>query len=493
MKKILALVVAMLLALGMVSALAATGADAFLATSTVSVTVTGVKTGDTLHLYKLGTPSVDANNQMTITWNNDEIKEAIVGKTTENWSYSPTAALQAGVAKLVADNKISVAGNGDYHKEATDTSVQVDVAPGYYLALVRQGDASKTAKVIYQNMLIDAIPEAGEDGIWATHAAVEATVKSASESLDKKQQEKGSTTYTDDDIVGYKFGEYVPFQVTTNIPSYPNNSKEATFEITDTATGLKLVNNVDYPVTVKVDGAAVTAGDDTYTLTLAADGTTMSIAFAKAYILAHPNAAVEVTYSAELLGNDNDVEVDVTNNKVKIKYNNNPDESTYQEPEDEVKEKTYNFTLLKHDKDNENKALKGAKFTLWDAATEGNKIALKKDGTVYRPIKAGETADEYIEVGDDGKATVVGLAKTTYYLQEDIAPAGYTRMQTRASVAVSETTSTADVDVKVPNEKGVELPTTGGIGTTIFYIGGSILVLAAVILLVTKRRMNVND
>ena len=45
----------------------------------------------------------------------------------------------------------------------------------------------------------------------------------------------------------------------------------------------------------------------------------------------------------------------------------------------------------------------------------------------------------------------------------------------------------------VVNKKGVELPSTGGIGTTLFYIGGGILVLAAVILLVTKRRMSADE
>ena len=45
----------------------------------------------------------------------------------------------------------------------------------------------------------------------------------------------------------------------------------------------------------------------------------------------------------------------------------------------------------------------------------------------------------------------------------------------------------------VTNNKGAELPSTGGMGTTILYIGGSILVLAAAILLVTKRRMNAGE
>ena len=46
--------------------------------------------------------------------------------------------------------------------------------------------------------------------------------------------------------------------------------------------------------------------------------------------------------------------------------------------------------------------------------------------------------------------------------------------------------------VKVENNKGTELPSTGGIGTTIFYVIGAILVLGAGILLVTRRRMNAN-
>ena len=48
-------------------------------------------------------------------------------------------------------------------------------------------------------------------------------------------------------------------------------------------------------------------------------------------------------------------------------------------------------------------------------------------------------------------------------------------------------------EATIQNNRGAQLPETGGIGTTIFYIAGSILVLAAAILLITKRRMNAND
>ena len=57
-------------------------------------------------------------------------------------------------------------------------------------------------------------------------------------------------------------------------------------------------------------------------------------------------------------------------------------------------------------------------------------------------------------------------------------------------------TSESDPDVgvvSVINETGTELPSTGGMGTTILYVGGSILVILAAVLLITKRRMNADE
>ena len=112
-----------------------------------------------------------------------------------------------------------------------------------------------------------------------------------------------------------------------------------------------------------------------------------------------------------------------------------------------------------------------------------------KDGNVYRPIKDNETAAETIDVDAQGKATIVGLAGTTYYLQEEVAPAGYAKLTARIAAAASADTSTTAVDYKIPNEKGQELPETGGIGTTIFYILGALLVIGCGIVLVARRRI----
>lgn len=492
MKKLLALVLAAIMMMALCGT--ALADSAFDATSTVNVTVNDLMEGDTLHLYKLATPTLSGSNEMQLSWESDAVKTAITAITESETGYAPTAPLQAAVAKLIAVGNISVSGDGDPKATVASgaTSATVAAAPGYYLALVKNGAKSLEAKIIYQNMLINVLPVPdASTGLYKSADAKTVNVKKTTETLTKTQKEKGSANYEATTVEGYKVGDYIPFKIDTNIPSYPTNSKVAVFEIHDAPTGLKIVENTAYPVTVKVGGSTVAPDAAKFSVTVS-EGK-LDIVFVKDYILANPGAAVEVTYSAELLGNDNDIEVDETKNTAKIKYNNNPDEESYNEPDTEIKQKTFNFTLLKHAEGDETKTLAGAKFTLWDAATDGNKISLIKDGDVYRPIKDGETAVEYIEVGADGQATIVGLAKTTYYLQEDVAPAGYTKLANRQAAVASEITSTTGVDHKVPNTKGAELPETGGIGTTIFYAAGLVMVLGAAVVLISRRKAEAED
>ena len=389
---------------------------------------------------------------------------------------------------------------------ATGTSVTTALAPGYYLALVRQGDASAAANVIYQNMLINVIPEADSTtGTWAAHTAITANVKKTTEEINKEQKDAGVDTWTAETVDGYKRGDFIPFKVTTLIPNYPQNSLYATFEITDTPTGLKFVNDATHPLTLKVSDTDVTA-NATQTVNTAADNETFKITvadnslvvtFDKEYILGNPGAAVELTYWAELIATEN-----VSHNHATIEYNRNPNESTTQKPFDEVEENTYGFTLLKYKEGDTNKdPLVGASFTLWTAATDGTQIqviyddaitikdAQGQDTTVagYRPIKAGETAADYI-VAADGTASVYCLGDQDYYLQEDIAPANFTPMDGRQLIHPSASTSVAGIDVEIPNTEGNLLPETGGIGTTIFYVAGIVLVLGAAAVIIARRK-----
>ena len=103
----------------------------------------------------------------------------------------------------------------------------------------------------------------------------------------------------------------------------------------------------------------------------------------------------------------------------------------------------------------------------------------------------------------NGKATVIGMdADTIYWLKEIKAPEGYNILNSRVKVEIKNDnlTTTMDADettwtnekggVNIVNNTGTELPSTGGIGTTIFYIAGSLLVAGAIVFFVVRRRMN---
>lgn len=100
-----------------------------------------------------------------------------------------------------------------------------------------------------------------------------------------------------------------------------------------------------------------------------------------------------------------------------------------------------------------------------------------------------------------GVATIQGLdANTTYYLEETVAPKGFNKLANRVQVELGDENNTTALDedklhhvsggVEVENQKGAILPTTGGMGTTIFYILGAILVIGAAVLLITRKRMS---
>ena len=164
---------------------------------------------------------------------------------------------------------------------------------------------------------------------------------------------------------------------------------------------------------------------------------------------------------------------------------------------------TFMFDIIKTD--SSLKVLNGAKFELYDAAVNGNKIALVKESEgVYRVATAAEKrADNFTSaVIEAGKVTVKGLDSGTYYLEEIEAPDGYNMLAGRVAVTITNanltTNMTGDVwvegngGVQITNNTGAELPSTGGIGTTIFYVVGGILVVGAAVVLTTRKRMEKN-
>ncbi len=163
---------------------------------------------------------------------------------------------------------------------------------------------------------------------------------------------------------------------------------------------------------------------------------------------------------------------------------------------------TYGFHLAKTD--SERNLLPGAKFRMYDAATGGNEIKVTEvvtdEETYYRLAVDGEEGDVIDVV--NGVVTIVGLDSATYYLEEiEAPPGGYNKLAERQAFTISGnnlftnltdngTKVETNTGVQVVNKAGTILPETGGMGTTLFITIGAMMVMAAGVLLVTKKRMS---
>ena len=249
---------------------------------------------------------------------------------------------------------------------------------------------------------------------------------------------------------------------------------------------------------ITLNGTTVDASN--YTVTApAADGDTFDVTFTQAFCdTLKANDKIVISYSATL--NENAVIAGEGNpNTSKLSYGDSS--NTKYTPDSQTKTYTWDVDVFKYTMNGKNEtALAGATFTLSKNADGSNPIALiSKGNNVYRVAKAGETGT-VTEITTDatGKFTIQGLDADTYYLTETAAPAGYNKLAGPVTIVIGEngvvngtTEAPQGVDeVKVLNQSGAELPSTGGMGTTIFYVLGSVLLVGAAVLLITKKRMS---
>lgn len=238
-----------------------------------------------------------------------------------------------------------------------------------------------------------------------------------------------------------------------------------------------------------------------YTVTApAADGDTFDVTFTQAFCdTLKANDQIVISYTATL--NKNAVIAGEGNpNTSKVSYGDSS--NTKYTPDSQTKTYTWDVDVFKYTREGETeKALAGATFTLSkNTDDELTPIALVSEGNnVYRVAMTGENST-VTEITTDatGKFTIQGLDADTYYLDETKAPDGYNILASPITIVIgdngvvnvtAETPQGVD-EVKVLNQTGSVLPSTGGIGTTIFYVLGTILVLGAGVLLVTRKRMS---
>ncbi len=254
---------------------------------------------------------------------------------------------------------------------------------------------------------------------------------------------------------------------------------------------------------ITLNGTAVDASNYTVVTEGLTDGCTFEVRFTQAFCdTLKANDQIVISYTATL--NEKAVIAGAGNpNTSKLSYGDKGDEShtpSGTTPPSTTTTYTWDVDVFKYTMNGETEtALAGAKFTLSKNADGSNPIALVSEGNnVYRVAKTGETGTvTEITTDTTGKFTIKGLDADTYYLTETAAPAGYNKLAGPVTIVIGEngvvngtTEAPQGVDeVKVLNQTGAQLPATGGIGTTLFYVVGGVLVVGAAVLLVTKKRM----
>ncbi len=333
---------------------------------------------------------------------------------------------------------------------------------------------------------------------------VEATVKTDVPDIDKKIVEADSNKDDVDDNDGkgtaQDVGSDVKFQLTSKVPDM-TSYKEYTYIVHDTmSSGLDFKED---SVVVTIGGQPCVKGVD-YTVKSekGADGTNITIDFSD--FLKHKDDKgkdIVIEYLATI--NKDALISDEEKNTAYLEYSNNPyEDSKGETPEKEVYVYDFDIVIDKYAKDDESNKLAGAEFVLM----KGNKYYFWNANDKKVEWVESETDATKVTTDDKGVAKFTGLDSGSYSLLETKAPNGYNKLDDPVTVVIEavydengkidttnskvEITDNGQLSVtsSIENSSGSLLPSTGGIGTTIFYIIGGILVIGAGIILVVKKR-----
>lgn len=526
MKKFAALAAATIMT---VSAVAATSAFSVFATveSTNKIVITDNVDGKTYVAYQIFDQTSATN---TIEWANDftggSFIEALKNETTfgnkfdtvstaaqvasvisdkDHWSDEETAAFAKVAAKFVSNGTTATYSNGQYTLDVTNA--------GYYLIIDQTNNTGKD--------------NANSAYILNVSGKTTVTPKVGKPTLTKeiKHNEYGDNGWG---VVGdNQIGDDVEFRITTTIPSEVQYYDKYTYTIHDQLSeGFDLNENSLKYVYLDKNNAVVTADTFTPVFDNNANEKKFDVKFDIKDLLAkNPSIAkIETYYTAKLNGNAK-VAVKATNstdnnpNTAYLTYSNNPQDNQGGENGKTPESKVYDwtFTLVGNKIDGQTKAkLAGAQFQLKDAA--GNvlklvatdkkneyRIATDSDTTTIDTITTDEDGIFYIKGIDDSvKYTLVeAKAPDEYNKASDTSFNLYTKGEYDEGTGYSKDGGTlqklqiakgdhsdkdAVLGLTIENNKGGKLPSTGGIGTQIFYGVGGAIVVGAGVLLITKKR-----
>lgn len=448
---------AVLLTLAMVLAMSMTAFAAEVTEPVTSysskITVTGLSSQEeeTVSLYAAITLNVDKNEWIVADWAKKYIKLSENGKKYE--ITDAVALAKAVSAQVPPFQQKHVVG---------ETQVEFpDVPVGAYVV------TASGVKITYSPMVAETYKDSE-----TYMQAKDVTLVAKSTGYDVKKEAQ-------DGFV--KRGEEVTFKITTTFPSFETaDSKDNNFKIIDTPTGL----DIKEITSVEIGNAPLTAVED-YTTSKATNGE-YTIEFTQKTIgttNANAGKTVVVQYKAIVTSEEG-----YTNTANTFRKDVNMGNT-------EVKGYTGTIKLTKY-AENGTTVLKGAEFKLYKGSKtdvkEKNIEALKFvkiSDDVYKLALDTDEDKTSTLVSKNGVLTVKGLDEGEYWFEETKAPEGYSINTNGATATITENkTQNVTVNASLTDSKLSALPSTGGIGTTIFTIAGCLIMVTAAGLFFASRK-----
>lgn len=494
MKRFVALFAALALVLAMaVPAFADEGTGAA-TTEKGKITINNAVSGVTYNFYRI----------MEIETHTDgEPYTGVIYKTNTEWKTFLNDSQWKTYFKVNADDTVTVlnkeADNGDFAKKFAEEAAKV--ASGKAVNYSVKANGSKVEQEVELGYYL-VVPEGWVDvnpvvcSLGSTNPNVTINEKNGKPTIEKKVKEGSDFGDTNDAAIG----DYVEFQLTINVvDGTPSN-----YVVHDTmSAGLTFVNEGTHALKVTRNDKELAASNYSVVNTSLAGGCTLehSCTFEVKFNdgVLKTNDKVVITYWAKI--NENAVVGNAGNtNSAILKYGTN---GTAQGGQTTTYVWGFDVKKYTNGSGNSEVPLAGAKFQV----KSGDKVAFfKLDNTsnVYKFAGwdvTGETSlVSVVETPATGEIKFEGLDSGTYALEEVEAPKGYNKLDSAISFTIKGATAPSKGQVsygtdggtgiiKVLNKAGTTLPTTGGIGTTIFYLIGGGLMVAAAVLLIAKKRM----
>lgn len=485
MKKLVAMLVSVLMGFAMMTTVFADG-------NSLTVKNTGA-TDHTFEVYQVFKGDISNGTLSNVKWGN--------GVTTEGQTALGDASAKAETLKqaedakafadeLVASNYLT---NATTHKVTAGESYTFNLDAGYYL--VKDTADSQTGNNSAYTAYIMQV-------VGSARVETKLDVPTVEKKVKDKNDSTGETTGWQDSA-DYDIGDSVPYQITGTMPSNIGDYKTYSYAFTDTMS--KGLTYTAKTATVKIDGKDVTGTDSFKETVTANENGSTTVTWACTDLKAIPGVTINaktkvvVTYNATL--NDSAVLGSAGNpNEVYLTFSNNPnkggEDNTGKTPTDKNIVFTYKTVVNKVDQD-EKTPLKGAGFTLQK----------KQSDETYKPVKT-------FTAGDQTTFEFKGLDDGDYKLIESTTPAGYNTITpvaftisathdttaddpklltlsgdvTSGSAKFTADTNAGSLTTNVVNKKGSVLPSTGGVGTTMFYVAGGLMVVVAGVLLAAKKK-----